>query len=119
MIGPVEVEPGNQTEQTIDIEQLVLEARQGMAEASLEEHPAPFISDLSQVSKDAIPSLIYSRHDFDAQGRSSIVLNGKTLRQGESAAGGVKVDEILHDSVVLSHGGTQFRLKALNSWVNL
>jgi hypothetical protein len=47
-----------------------------------------------------------------------VVINGKTLRTGASAAG-VKVEEILPDSVVLEVKGNRFRLRALNSWVNL
>ena len=47
-----------------------------------------------------------------------MVINGKTLRAGASA-GGIKVEEILPDSVVLEVKGTRFRLRALNSWVNL
>jgi len=31
----------------------------------------------------------------------------------------MRVEEILSDSVVLDYRGTQFRLRALNSWVNL
>jgi hypothetical protein len=48
-----------------------------------------------------------------------VVLNGKELRPGGQPASGVKVVEILPDSVVLDYRGTEFRLRALNSWVNL
>jgi hypothetical protein len=48
-----------------------------------------------------------------------VVLNGKELKVGGSPASGVKVEEILPDSVVLNYRGTEFRLRALNSWVNL
>ncbi len=50
---------------------------------------------------------------------SSVVINGKELHVGGSAAAGVKVEAILPDSVVLSFDGRKFRLRALNSWVNL
>lgn len=107
-------------EQPIDIEQMVLQAREQMENARLEEHPAPFIAGLSQQTKDAIPTIFYERHDYSGNAaQSSVVLNGKKLKAGGSAAAGVKVEEILPDSVVLSHRGTQFRLRALNSWINL
>jgi len=107
-------------EQPIDIEQMVLKARNELENARLEEHSAPFIADLSQQTKDGIPTIFYERHDYsDEQSQSSVVCNGKTLKVGGSPAAGVKVDEILPDSVVLSYRGTQFRLRALNSWINL
>lgn len=107
-------------EEPVDIEKMVLQARDDLENARLQEHPAPFIANLSQQVKDSIPTIFYEQHDYtDDRSRSSVMLNGKSLKVGGSAASGVKVDEILPDSVVLSYRGTQFRLRALNSWVNL
>ena len=118
--NPPEVTPAQREEQPVDLEQLVVKAQREVDNARLSEHPAPFIIDLSQQKKDAIPTIFYQRHDYAGDSASStVVLNGKSLRVGGRAAPGVKVDEILPDSVVLSHEGTQFRLRALNSWVNL
>ena len=47
------------------------------------------------------------------------MLNSKSVKVGGNVAPGVKLDEILPDSVVLDYRGTQFRLRALNSWINL
>ena len=47
------------------------------------------------------------------------LINGNSARVGGRVAPGVQVTEILPDSVVLEHAGRAFRLKALNSWVNL
>ena len=94
-------------------------ARAELADARLAESEVPFLSTLSQQTKDAIPTLMYQRHDYARDSASSsVVINGKTLRVGGSAAG-VKVAEILPDSVVLEYQGKRFRLRALNSWVNL
>jgi general secretion pathway protein B len=107
-------------EQPVDIERMLGEARDEIENTGLVEHPAPFVVSLSQNTKNTIPTVMYQRHDYtNKAGRSTVVLNGKTLKVGGAAAPGVKVDEILPDSVVLSHNGTQFRLRALNSWVNL
>ncbi len=117
---PTETSQAQREEQPVDLEQLVVKAQREVDNARLSEHPAPFIIDLSQQKKDAIPTIFYQRHDYAGDSASSsVVLNGKSLRVGGQAAPGVKVDEILPDSVVLSHEGTQFRLRALNSWVNL
>ena len=117
--APPEPESMAREEQPIDVEQMLTQAQQELENARLAEHPAPFISTLSQQTKDAIPTLLYSAHDYTGRPADSFVLiNGKTLRQGD-ATKGVRVDEILPDSVVLTFQGTQFRLRALNSWVNL
>ena len=55
---------------------------------------------------------------FAAAGISSVELNGKRLLAGQQA-GGIEVVEILIDSVILRAGGRDFRLRALNTWVNL
>ena len=109
----------SRVEETVDIEKLVEQAQAELKDASLTEHAVPLLSSLSQHTKDGIPTLLYQRHDYSGDpGRSSVVINGKTLRAGASA-GGIKVEEILPDSVVLEVKGTRFRLRALNSWVNL
>ncbi|MDX1734904.1 MAG: general secretion pathway protein GspB, partial [Halioglobus sp.] len=107
-------------EDPVDIEDMLRRAREEMENARLVEHPAPFLASLSQVTKDAIPTVLYQRHDYSGEpGRSTVILNSKTLREGGDAAPGMKVREILPDSVVLDYRGTVFRLRALNSWVNL
>lgn len=107
-------------EQPIDIAQVLQSAREEMKDATLDEHPAPFLTALSQQTKDDIPTLYYQRHDYSNNTASStVVLNSKTLTVGGTPVNGMRVEEILPDSVVLSYQGTQFRLRALNSWVNL
>jgi hypothetical protein len=112
-------EASSAQEETIDIEKLVTEAEAELADTKLEDNGVPFLATLSQQTKDSIPTLMYQRHDYSGSpGKSRVLINGKTLGSGASV-GGVKVAEILPDSVVLEFKGTRFRLRALNSWVNL
>lgn len=98
---------------------MVARAEAAMDNLGLAEHPAPMLEDLSQAVRDSIPTLIYSQHDYRAAGgESSVFINRERRRRGDSTAG-VRVQEILPDSVVLDYRGTVFRLRALNSWVNL
>jgi general secretion pathway protein B len=107
-------------EEPLDVEAMLQQAQAQMANQSLAKHPAPFLADLTQQRKDAIPTLLYAAHDYRGKGgESTVVINGRTAHAGESLGKGVTVEEILPDSVVLSHDGQQFRLRALNSWVNL
>lgn len=101
------------------VEAMVARAEAAMDNLGLAEHPAPMLEDLSQAVRDSIPTLIYSQHDYRATGgESSVFINRERRRRGDSTAG-VRVQEILPDSVVLDYRGTVFRLRALNSWVNL
>lgn len=107
-------------EEPIDIESVLRLAQEEIKNASLAAHPAPFLESLSQQIKNDIPTIYYQRHDYSNQtSQSSVMLNSKTLKAGGNPLAGMTVDEILSDSVVLSYRGTQFRLRALNSWVNL
>ena len=107
-------------EEAVDIAKLVEQAESELKNRELDEHAAPFLVELSQHTKDQIPTIFYQRHDYAGDSkRSTVVLNGKQLEVGGTAAPGVKVVEILPDSVVLSHDGREFRLRALNSWINL
>lgn len=104
----------------VDMARLIQEAENELENARLAEHDAPFINELSQQSKDRIPTVYYQRHAYSGRaGESRVLLNGKTLKVGDSPVSGMRVEEILPDSVVLRYGDVEFRLRALNSWVNL
>ena len=106
-------------DEPVDIEQMVLLAQEDLKNDRLSKNATPFLATMSQQTKDIVPTLLYSQHDYSGDpAHSSVALNGKTLKTGASVKG-VKVEEILPDSVVLSYQGIRFRLRALNSWVNL
>lgn len=116
----VSVTPQPLQPQKIDIDEVLSRAKAGLETVQIKEHSAPFITELSQQVKDSIPTIYYSIHDYSSQKASSYaVLNGTRVTAGQSFGGKLSVEEILPDSIVLNMGGTQFRLKALNSWVNL
>ena len=85
---------------------------------ALAPHPTPLLAELSQQFRNEVPTLMYLRHDYNPAGTSTVLLNGDTLRVGGRTRG-VEVLEILPDSIVCRFQGTDFRLRALNSWVNL
>ena len=110
--------PENSQEETeLDIEALLTRAQQALGQESLSEHPSPLLEMLSQQQKDNIPTIVYSQHDWNAD-QSSVVLNGERLNAGQRV-GSIRVVEILSDSVVLRWQDIEFRLRALNSWINL
>lgn len=107
-------------EQPLDIKHVLKRAQEEMDNSGADEHPVPLLTSLSQQVKNDIPTLYYQRHDYSNNAaQSEVTLNGKSVKAGGSPGSGFKVEEILPDSVVMSYRGTQFRLRALNSWVNL
>jgi len=106
------------TEEAVDIESVLRRAQAEIGESLLLPHPTPLLESLSQQQKDKIPTLMYSVHDYTTRGESAVVLNGARLKVGQQSKG-FTVKEILEDSVIVTWGGTEFRLRALNSWINL
>lgn len=116
----VEKSVAARAKQDVDLDKILQQAREELENASLIDHSTPFLADLSQQVKDDIPTIYYQRHDYSSTpNQSSVVLNGTTLNAGASPLPGMKLEEILPDSVVLNYRGTRFRLRAMNSWVNL
>jgi general secretion pathway protein B len=114
------VAKSEENEQAINIEKMVDLARRESGNAKLSEHSAKFLSQLSQQNKDQVPTIYYTQHDYSSTAsQSSVTLNGKLVRVGGTVAGNIKLLEILPSSIVLSDKGTEFRLRALNSWINL
>lgn len=67
-----------------------------------------------------IPTISYARHNYLANGVSSVVINNQTTGVGNIiGAGQFVVQEIFVDGVVLKHGNAVFKLRALTGWINM
>ena len=115
---PTSVDEGQVDAPEIDLQEVMERLALEAGGAALSPHPVPLLDNLTQQQKDRVPTIIYSAHQFGGDNPSFVELNGSRLKEGESDQT-IRVDEILDDSVILSVVGTQFRLKALNSWINL
>jgi hypothetical protein len=102
----------------VDFAEILAEAQRELGVQPLVESAEPLLETLSQQTKDLIPSLIYSEHNYSPNGRSEVVLNGQSLTERQRV-GPFTVVEILPDSVVLRWRETQFRVRARNSWINM
>ena len=102
----------------IDLMAAIERAAREVGEPSLVPHPTVLLENLSQQQKDQIPTIVYTEHIY-ADGAAPLVeLNGQRLRPGQRT-GAIAVEDILVDSVILRVNGVSFRLRALNTWVNL
>lgn len=110
--------PETSRDSRLDPLEILNEVRAVEASSDLAPHPVPLLAEQSKQYRDSVPTLIYLRHDFNSRGVSTVRINGEDLREGQRTRQ-VLVREILPDSVVLSFRETEFRLRALNSWVNL
>jgi len=113
-------EKSEETEETaaVDFADILAEAQRELGVQPLVDSAEPLLETLSQQTKDLIPSLIYSEHNYSPKGRSEVVLNGQSLTERQRV-GPFMVVEILPDSVILRWRETQFRVRARNSWINM
>ena len=102
----------------IDLVAAIERAAREVGEPNLVPHPTALLENLSQQHKDQIPTIVYTEHVYAEGAAPSVELNGQRLRPGQRA-GGITVEDILADSVILRVNGVSFRLRALNTWVNL
>ena len=80
----------------------------------------PYFNDLPWGRKQQIPTISYARHDYLANGISTVVINGETRGVGNQVARGqFVIEDILEDGVVLRYGDQRFKLPALSGWVNM
>ena len=102
----------------IDLVAAIERAAREVGEPNLVPHPTVLLENLSQQQKDQIPTIVYSEHVYAEGVPPSVELNGQRLRPGQRS-GAITVEDILVDSVILRVNGVSFRLRALNTGVNL
>jgi hypothetical protein len=79
----------------------------------------PLLLDRSSRFQRSVPSIDYAVHVYSEEdGAGFVKLNGAISKVGAQIAPDLRLIAILNDSIVLDLNGTQFRLQALNSWVN-
>lgn len=84
-----------------------------------EEPQVPGIRDLPWSLQQDIPSINYQAHHYREGGTSSVTINQRKRRAGDEVAPGVRIERIESDGLVLTYEGKTFKLKAMNSWVNM
>lgn len=80
----------------------------------------PDFNSLPWNMRQQIPTISYARHNYLANGISSVVINNQTSGVGNIiGTGQFIVQEIYIDGVILKHGNAVFKLRALNGWINM
>ena len=104
----------------LDADAIAEAARKELAAPAYQDSDLPLVNELNQRTRDEIPTIFFSEHTWSPDPSASIVtLNGERHQEGDNVAPGLTLVEILENSIVLDYRGTRFRLRSLNSWVNL
>jgi general secretion pathway protein B len=78
----------------------------------------PDLHDLPTQVMDKIPSLNYTEHNYNSIG-GNVKLNGTIHHINDQLGNGLVIDKILSDGMILHIDNYSFKMKALNSWVNI
>lgn len=75
----------------------------------------PFLREMPNEFRRKLPELVLNVHLYSANEAENLVyINNQQLRRGEQLAGGIRVEEIVPEGVVLSYAGTLFKLPRPN-----
>ncbi len=86
---------------------------------TLSDYPTlSFIGELSHSVQKTIPTLMYREHVHDGQ-TNFVTLNNNKRQKGQQVANKIYLEEILPDGIILRYESLKFKMKALNSWVNI
>lgn len=77
------------------------------------------VRDLPWNLQQTMPSISYQEHHYRNGAASRVRLNGKEYRAGERVAQDLTLERIEEDGAVMRYRGYEFKLQALNSWVNM
>jgi cytoskeletal protein RodZ len=78
----------------------------------------PEIHDLPNNILERVPSLGYSEHNYNVNG-SSVKINGEIKHVNDQLPSGIVIDKILEDGMILHIDNYSFKMRAMNSWVNM
>jgi general secretion pathway protein B len=75
----------------------------------------PFLRQMPDAFREGVPDMVVNVHLYSANEAENLVyINDRHIRKGDRIEGGVKLEAIVHDGVVLDHGGTKFKLPRPN-----
>lgn len=78
----------------------------------------PDLHDLPTQVLGKIPSLNYSEHNYNNNG-GSVKINGIIRHVNDQLPAGIVIDKILEDGMILHVDNYSFKMRALNSWINM
>jgi general secretion pathway protein A len=77
---------------------------------------APALSDMPAWVQKDLPSLSFDQHIYTSDGESWVKVNGRDRYEGDTISGGLILNHIYAQKVILTFKGEQFSLPALSTW---
>jgi hypothetical protein len=75
----------------------------------------PFLRQMPEAFREGVPEMVVNVHLYSANEAENLVyINDRHVRKGDQIEAGVRLKAIVHDGVVLDHGGTKFKLPRPN-----
>ena len=78
----------------------------------------PELRDLPNAILAKIPTLKYTEHNYNKNG-GNVVINGEVKHVNDSLGNGVVIDKILSDGLILHIDNFSFKMRAMNTWINM
>ncbi|HMU67702.1 MAG TPA: general secretion pathway protein GspB, partial [Cellvibrionaceae bacterium] len=78
----------------------------------------PYLHELPEKVQNSVPSINYVNHLYSEKAGGVVIINKKTLRNGQEIGPGMVVERVASDGIVVQYQGLRFKLNALSSWVN-
>jgi len=84
---------------------------------SLEIGAVPYLTDLPELVQQAIPQMNFAGHVYSSNAKQrSVIINGRSMGEGDRVIEGLAVEQITHDGVVFNYRGQLFRMDILQNW---
>ncbi len=78
----------------------------------------PYLHELPEKVQNSVPSINYANHLYSERAGGAVIINKKTLRNGQEISPGLIIDRVASDGIIVQYQGVRFKLNALSSWVN-
>ena len=79
--------------------------------------PVQQLWELPEAVRRGLPPMTYSFHVYSSDPqRRTIIINNRTLREGQQVSDGVLLEEITPDGVILATGGYRVQIPVLGEW---
>lgn len=78
----------------------------------------PYLHELPENVQNTVPSINYINHLYSEKAGGAVIINKKTLRNGQEISPGMVIERVASDGIVVQYQGMRFKLNALSSWVN-
>lgn len=110
-------EPTTQPAPPVDPQPAYVSAAAETDRPSLDIGSVPHLSEMPELVRQAIPQMKFAGHVYSSNAEQrSVIINGRSMSEGETVIAGLLVEQISRDGVVFNYRGQLFRMQILQDW---